>query len=318
MKNIFIILAIVAVGGAAYFAGSKQATVGGINSVSTQANTGSDTAVSNTDGNDADMPLRSQSFGYDQFLKLIDSLNQEQRDAVLADKELVNRVINQELLRLSFVDAAKASQFAQNENAQYLLERQADDFLVTNYINDRLKAAGIPDGFPGEEQIQQFYENNKQSFSIGERMPVWQVFWSIPKDTGKQEVAKLLKLADSVSSQLRKGKITFAQAAQKYSQHAPSSYQGGFIGMLQTADLRPRIKEPLMSLKQNSVSKPIRSDNGLHIFRRGASLPAEVLSLDRVRSQVVDGLVKALRASSGMSSLNWFEISIRQQLKPSK
>jgi len=68
------------------------------------------------------------------------------------------------------------------------------------------------------------------------------------------------------------------------------------MGVLQTADLRPKIKEALMGLKQNSISKPIRSDSGLHVFRRGASLPAEILSLDRVRSQVIEALVQALRA----------------------
>ena len=295
MKNILIVLAIaITIGGAIYVLSSEQNPFTRGETVSTQAGAEPSTA-SNTNNKGPGEPLRSQGFSYDQFLKLVGSLNKAQRDAVLADKEIVNKVISQESLRLSFIDAAKASQFAKDENTRYLLERQTDDFLVTNYINHRLKVAGVPEGFPGEDQVQQFYEKNKQRFSIGERMPVWQVFWSIPKEMDKPEIARLLKLASSVSNQLRKNKLTFAQAATKYSQHAASSIQGGFMGVLQTADLRPTIKEALINLKQSSISKPVRSDSGLHIFRRGAALPAEVISLDRVRPQVVEALTKALR-----------------------
>jgi parvulin-like peptidyl-prolyl isomerase len=295
MKNILIVLAIaITIGGAIYVVSSEQNLFTTVETVSTQGDTESNVST-NTNNKGSGEPLRSQGFNYDQFLKLVGSLNKEQRDAVLADKELVNKVISQESLRLSFIDAAKASQFARDENTRYLLERQTDDFLVTNYINHRLKVAGVPEGFPDEDQVQQFYEKNKQSFSIGERMPVWQVFWSIPKDMDKAEIARLLKLASSVSGQLRNNKLTFAQAATKYSQHAASSIQGGFMGVLKTAELRPKIKEALINLKQNSISKPVRSDSGLHIMRRGAALPAEVMSLDRVRPQVVEALIKALR-----------------------
>ena len=67
------------------------------------------------------------------------------------------------------------------------------------------------------------------------------------------------------------------------------------MGVLKTADLRPKIKEALINLKQSSISKPVRSDSGLHILRRGSALPAEVMSLERVRPQVVEALIKALR-----------------------
>ena len=72
--------------------------------------------------------LRTQGFDYDQFIRLLGTLNKKQRDAVLADKELVNKMISRESLRLSLIDAAKASQYAQNKQTQYLLERQANDF----------------------------------------------------------------------------------------------------------------------------------------------------------------------------------------------
>jgi parvulin-like peptidyl-prolyl isomerase len=238
---------------------------------------------------------RGKDFGYEQLLLMMGSLNESERDAVLADDKLFNQVISQEALRLSYIDAANASQFAGSDQIQYLLERQTDDFLVNAFIKNRLGAAGVPEGFPSEQQVQQYYEQNKQRFMLAERVPVWQIFWKIADDASKPSVAKLLKKATLLASDIKKGKLSFEQAALTHSQHPASRLQGGYMGMLMTADLRPKIKGPLLALKEGVLSKPIRGENGLHLFKRGPIQPAEMLPLSQIREQVVRELVQALR-----------------------
>lgn len=286
MKNFKVVIALAVVfGGAIYYISSHQ--------LFQDDAAPSDEATVNADTKDAEQPRGLQ---YEELLEFVGSLGLSQRDAVLQDQDVFNRIVNQEALRQSFLNAAKASQFADNKMVKYLLTRQADDFLVKSYISSRLNVAGVPEGFPNEEQILQYYENNKPAFSLGERLPVWQIFWPMEAGTSKQEQAKLVKLAASVSSQLRKRKTTFEQAAMKYSQHAPSRLQGGYMGMLQTADLRPEIKTKILALKTNTVSKPIRGENSLHVFRHGDLLSAETLPLDQVRPQVVQALRQTLQA----------------------
>lgn len=298
LKNIKIVIALAVIFGVAiYYVSSHRLSQDDTTAQSDEIAAGAQNANAAADGE------RPQGLQYTQLQKFIGSLAQPQRDAILENQEVFDRMINQEALRQSFLDAAKASEFASNERVEFLLARQADDFLIKSYVNNRLSVAGVPEGFPSEEQVLQYYENNKQAFSLGERLPVWQIFWLMEASASKQEQARLLKLAASVSSQLRKNKITFEQAAMKYSQHTASRLQGGYMGVLQTADLRPEIKTKILVLKPNATSKPIRGENSLHIFRHGVLLSAETLPLDQVRPQVVKALKQALHAQQ-RSKLN--------------
>ena len=273
MRNIIIIAVVAITFGVAIYLVSDQGMLG----------EGSESAESRV----------SKDFGYENIRKLIGSLDKGQRKAALTDKKAFAKIVNQEALRASIIDAARNSDFGKNEKVRYLQERKADDFLVTSYINNRLRAAGMPKGFPSDKQIQQFYKSNIKQFSPGERLPVWQVFWRINKSVGKPVAAKLLKQASLVSAEIKSGKITFKQAAARYSQHAQSATRGGYMGVLQTSDLRPGMKQPLLALKKDTISAPIRSEMGLHIFRRGAVLPAETLPLNKARPQIVKALRQA-------------------------
>ncbi|MCW8964327.1 MAG: peptidylprolyl isomerase [Gammaproteobacteria bacterium] len=293
MKKILVVLAVaVAFGVGIYVIRSQQLSQHpGTNNLAEVNSTGTSVATDEQAGDE----LRSAQFGYEQLVLVVASLNDEQREAVLADQKLFGQFVSKEALRLSLIDAANASQFANNDKIQFLLKRQADDFLVDSYIKHRLQAAGVPEGFPGEQQIQQFYETNKQRYLLAERVPVWQIFWPIADNASKPEMARLLKKASLLANDIKKGRTTFEQAALGNSQHAASRLQGGYMGMLLTSDLRPKIKGQLLALKENAISKPIRGENGVHLFRRGAIQPAEMLPLGQVRGQVVRELIQALR-----------------------
>jgi parvulin-like peptidyl-prolyl isomerase len=117
----------------------------------------------------------------------------------------------------------------------------------------------------------------------------------VPEGASKTEEARVVKEASAVSTRLRKGQLSFSQAASRYSEHAASSLNGGFMGILQTADLKPDIKQHVLTLKEGEASKPVRGQNGVHIFLRGALLPSHVLSLEQVRPKVRQLLLQALR-----------------------
>ena len=292
MKNlVIVILAAVLIGAAIFLATSMQAPQGeSVTSAQSGQNTTAAPAASSAAVQSAPV------LNYDSLMELVASLDKTQRDAVLADAQLFSEMLRKEALRNSFIQAANASSFANDSRIQYLLARQSDDFLVNTYINSRLQAAGVPEGFPSDEQIKQFYDSNRDQFRLGERLPVWQIFWRVARDASKTDSARLLKQASKVSTQLRKGSISFAKAAATHSQHSASSLNGGFMGILLTADLKADIKSSLLALKEGSVSKPVRGENGIHIFMRGALLPEKDLPLDQVRSKVAEALLQALRA----------------------
>ena len=290
VKNIVIVLLLaIIIGGAVYIQGIQSAA-------QTPPTAGVEqSSAADTASAPAQQPSAKRPLDYELVAALVASMDKQRRDSFLADQESFSKLVNQEAQRRSLLDAAKASNFANNETIRFLRDRQSDNFLVTSYINTRLQVAGVPEGFPSEEQVQQFYNQNQQSFQLGERLPVWQIFWPVAENASEKDQARILKEASVVSSQLRKGTLTFAEAALRYSEHAASSLNGGFMGILQTADLKPDIKQQILTLKEGTVSKPVRGQNGIHLFMRGALLSSRVLPLDQVRPQVVKLLVQALR-----------------------
>lgn len=291
MKNIVIVLLLaIIIGGAVYIQNIQSGTQTPAPAVSSSQTSAADTAAVPAQSSSAKRPL-----DYALVAALVASMDKQRRDSFLANQESFSKLVSQEAQRRSLLDAAEASNFGNNETIRFLRDRQADNFLVTSYINNRLQAAGMPEDFPNEEQVQQFYNQNQQSFQLGERLPVWQIFWPVAENASEKDQARILKEASAVSNQLRKGTLTFAEAASRYSEHAASSLNGGFMGILQTADLKPDIKQQILTLKEGTVSKPVRGQNGIHIFMRGALLSSRVLPLDQVRPQVVKLLVQALR-----------------------
>ena len=281
MKNVIIVLLLaIIVGGVIYIQGTQPVSPMPASAEPSQS------SAANTASAPVQQPSAKRPLDYELVAALVASLDKQRRDGFLADQESFSKLVNQEAQRMSLLDAAKASNFGNNETIRFLLDRQADNFLVTSYLNNRLQAAGIPEGLPSEEQVQQFYNQNQQSFQLGERLPVWQIFWPVAANASEKDQARILKEASAVSTQLRKGTLTFDQAALRYSEHAASSLNGGFMGILQTADLKPDIKQQILTLKEGTVSKPVRGQNGVHVFMRGALLAPRVLPLDQVRAEL--------------------------------
>ncbi len=66
-------------------------------------------------------------------------------------------------------------------------------------------------------------------------------------------------------SQLRKGS-NFKEAAKKYSK-GPYAVNSGDSGFVETKEMRPDLVNLLLNLKNNEISDPITTPNGILIFK---------------------------------------------------
>jgi len=106
----------------------------------------------------------------------------------------------------------------------------------------------------------------------------------------------LKKKADKIIYDIKKGKVDFSNVAISQSEHEQSKALGGYMGLLKTSDLLPEIKEPVLKLKEGEISKPIESESGIHIIKRGIILKAEPLKLAQVEQQIRQLLIKQANA----------------------
>ena len=155
------------------------------------------------------------------------------------------------------------------KNIRLLMKRQAEKALVDAYVRELVKVNIGPD-FPSEEQVLKYYQDNKERFTTPERVHLWQIFWPVPENASEQERKKTLASATKVLKQLEKKELEFGQAASEYSAHSPSKLSGGYMGLLNTADLLPEVRASVKQLKEGQLSKILTTSSGLHLVKRGA------------------------------------------------
>ena len=224
------------------------------------------------------------------FSALFANMNQQERDTVLADPAVFKQVVESEANNRATVSAAIANQLERNENMEFLMRRSAEATLREAYLGQLIRSR-LPAGFPDEAQIREYYENNKSQFLAPEQVHVWQIFLAREEEANARQIAALKKKADALYNDLRRGRADFANIALAQSEHPQSRMLAGYMGLLQTDDLLPAIKAPLLKLKPGEISRPLESETGLHIVKRGAIVAATTLELDQARPQIRESLL---------------------------
>jgi parvulin-like peptidyl-prolyl isomerase len=226
---------------------------------------------------------------------LLANMNVQERPKILADQNLFKQVIENEANNRSTVSAAIANKLAQDRNVEFLMRRGAENILRESYLN-RLIANKLPADFPSDEQVAEYYESNKEQFIVPERIHVWQIFFTKPKDSDEKGITALKEKAEKIISDIKKGKADYSNVALSQSEHEQSKALGGYMGLLKTSDLLPEIKGPVLKLKEGEISKPVESESGVHIIKRGKILKPETLQLSQVEQQIRQLLIKQANA----------------------
>jgi peptidylprolyl isomerase len=230
----------------------------------------------------------SQQIDLDYVSLLVANMNEQERLKILEDSSLFKQVIENEANNLSAVSAAITNKVEQDRNVEFLMRRGAENILREAYLN-RLVVSKLPKDFPSDEQINEYFESNKEQFIIPERIHVWQIFF---KKSDAKEVSVLKNKAEKIISDIKKGKIDFSNVAISQSEHDQSKALGGYMGLLKTNELLPEMKEPILNLKEGELSRPLESGAGIHILKRGKIVKAESLGVAQVKPQISQLLVK--------------------------
>jgi parvulin-like peptidyl-prolyl isomerase len=226
--------------------------------------------------------------------KTLSVLDENQRKNVLADEEIFRNFVKQEASNESVLIAARANKIESNEKTLVLAQRSVDNIVRELYLN-QLLASKMPADFPSDEQVQEYYDKNKEKFVIEERVHAWQIFLPVGEDMSKKDIELLKKKAESITIDLQKKKTDFASAANKYSKHEASRLSGGYMGLIKISEMKPEIKAAVKKLKQGEISKPIKADDGIHILKRGAIVPKQEITLEQVRPKITELMIKQLR-----------------------
>ena len=249
--------------------------------------------------------------------EILSVLDENQRKKVLADEKIFGDFVKREAANASVLVAAKADRIHENEAAQILVQRGADSILRELYLN-QLLISKIPADFPSDEQIQEYYDQNKEKFVIEERIHVWQIFLLIGEDSSKKDIELLKKHAESIANDLKKNKIDFASASNKHSKHEASRLSGGYMGLIKVSELKPEVKNAVETLDQENISNPVTTNEGIHILKRGAIVPEQEISFEQAKAQIRELMLKQLRIQTRQAVFKQAEITYPIDLEDKK
>ncbi len=235
------------------------------------------------------------SYGLDraEIEKTISVLDDEQRKAILADEESFRNFVQNESANKSLLAAAHANNIDTDERNLYIVQRGAENIVREIYMR-KLLATKMPADFPTDEQISEFYDKNKDSFALEERVPVWQIFLPIEDSTDQKEWELLKKQAETIITDINNDKMDFGTAARKYSKPLNSKYTDGYMGIVKVSDIKPEVKATLLSTEPGKISVPVKTDDGIHIIKRGEVIPKQQVKLDEVKPQIINTLKSQL------------------------
>lgn len=118
-----------------------------------------------------------------------------------------------------------------------------------------------------------YYQAHRSEFSRPERVRLRQILTQDER-TAVRAKAEVERGAD------------FAEVARRLSLDA-SSAAGGYQGELARADLPPAFADLIFGLKPGAVSRVVRAEYGFHLFQVTERLPAEVVSAEQARDEIV-------------------------------
>ncbi len=127
-----------------------------------------------------------------------------------------------------------------------------------------------------EEEVKAYYRKHRKDFSRPLEVRLRDIFIPFPDNSflGKE---KARSLAMDIYERLKKGE-DFASLAREFSK-GPGRKEGGDIGYVKKGELDPAIEEVAFKLKPGEISRPVETDEGIHILQaleqRGGVRPFE-------------------------------------------
>ena len=153
------------------------------------------------------------------------------------------------------------------------------------------------------DAVDAFFKQNSRDFD-GTRLRVSHIVLR-PDIVDNDGIDRRVRQADSIRRDILQGRITFDEAARRYSA-GPSRHAGGDMGWItRTAPMVEAFTKPVFALAKGDVSKPLVTPFGVHLVKVTGMEPGRI-GLDAVRTQLektmasklVRDLVAKARAST--------------------
>ncbi|MBF0162704.1 MAG: peptidylprolyl isomerase [Magnetococcales bacterium] len=223
----------------------------------------------------------------EEFKALVSQLTPESKANLAKEGQLRGKLAQDALIKKFLAQQAREAGFDKKPKVQKEMERVAEQAMLAQYLAAQTEP---PAGFPGEAEISELYERNKEMMRKPGRVHLAQIFIAVPPDADaaakKEARSRIYQIFKEVVADHKK----FAAAAKSKSNHQESAAKGGDMGWVAGDQMNPELVPVIGALHTNEISSPVRSQGGWHLFKLLESQKGEILPLSAVKPMLINTL----------------------------
>lgn len=163
-------------------------------------------------------------------------------------------------------------------------------------MNLKLKKLLGPEIDISEEEMLDYYEENKEAFGEAEQVKARHIL--VETEEEAREISKELESGGD-----------FAKLAKKHSLDEASKESGGDLGFFGKGEMVKEFEKSAFSLKPNEISDPVKTDHGYHIIEVLEKKEAKIPSYKDVKDDIEDIL---LQQKISMEYGSWYQKKLEE------
>jgi peptidyl-prolyl cis-trans isomerase C len=161
---------------------------------------------------------------------------------------------------------------------QGLRDRLQQERWIDTQIGDKAKVT--------DAEAEDFYKKNPDQFKQPEEVRASHILIKVDQDAKPEVVVEKQKAAEAVAARVKKGE-DFAKVAKEVSEDPGSKEKGGDLDFFRRDAMVKEFSDAAFAMKKDEISDPVRSEFGYHIIKVTDRKPAETVTLEKVKPQLL-------------------------------
>lgn len=238
--------------------------------------------------------------------RMLTALDPATRDRMRANPAALAEMVRDRVLRDVLLAEAQGVKWDTRPEIAARAEDARIQVIVQSFVASQT-LPNLPE--PTEQEITQAYEASKARLTVPKQYNLAQIAILIPANASKEVEEEARKKILDLRAQAMKPKADFAEIARKSSQDRQTADKGGDLGWAREDVLLPAIRTAVQTMKDGTISEPIRGPEAWHLIRLSGTRPAGILPLEQAR----DGIVQALKQARAQAAARAFIQALLQK-----
>ena len=210
------------------------------------------------------------------------NLDNPQGRAMILEQLIANKLL--------LLDAQK-NMYEYNAEFKAQMKKIKEDMLI-NFAMAKAVESVKP---ATDEEVKQYYEENKEHFVAGEAVNASHIL------VDSEDKAK--ELLDKINA----GEVSFEDAAREHSS-CPSKENGGNLGEFTRGQMVPEFDTAVFSMETGEVRGPVKTQFGFHLIKLNSKKEATTYEFDAIKDQLKGMVTKEKQQKAYQSKINQLKI----------